>query len=306
MANQRVSKHKRMKRCIATIGFFDGVHKGHLCLIEQLQKNSRALGLDSLIVTFDRHPRQVLCSDYVPSLLSTLDEKVALLRQTGVDEVRVLSFTPEMASMDARTFMRDVLVGELNVGALLMGYDHRFGHDGGSFTDYCMWGKELGIDVLLATEFPDSKVSSSVIRKRLSEGDVSAACELLGRPYQLRGVVVGGHHIGHTIGYPTANLSLPEEKLVPLCGVYAVRVLLPNGRESGGMLCIGSRPTMNNGENISVEVNIFDFSGYIYNKEIMLEFVSRLRDQQAFASVDFLCRQLAVDEKNARMALGMT
>lgn len=294
-----------MKKYIATIGFFDGVHKGHLCLVEQLLEQSRALGLGSLIVTFDRHPRQVLHADYIPSLLSTLDEKVALLRQTGVDEVRVLHFTPEMACMAAREFMRDVLRDELNVRALLMGYDHRFGHDGGLFSDYFTWGRELGIEVILATEYPESKVSSSVIRKSLSMGDVSAANELLGRPYQLRGVVVGGHRIGHTIGFPTANLSLPEGKLVPGCGVYAVRVLLPDGVKRGGMLCIGSRPTMQNGEDVSVEVNIFDFQGDLYNKEIELEFVCRLRDEFVFPSKEALCQQLQLDEKAAREILGL-
>lgn len=292
-----------MSKYVATIGFFDGVHRGHQCLVGQLREHAERLGMKSMLVTFDRHPRQVLHADYVPGLLSTLEEKVGLLRQTGVDEVRVLHFTPEMAGMDARQFMRDVLAGELGVAVLLMGYDHHFGHGGGTFPEYCEWGREAGIQVVLATELPGERVSSSVIRRMLSSGDVTGAERLLGRGYVLSGRVVAGHHVGHSLGFPTANLALPGEKLVPACGVYAVRVTLPDGQMRGGMLCIGSRPTLRNGGDVSVEVNIFDFQGNLYDQEISVTFVARLRDERAFPSVEDLRSQLARDEEEARRTL---
>lgn len=297
--------HPEMSRkYAATIGFFDGVHQGHRCLVEQLCQWAGRLGLGSMVVTFDHHPRQVLHADYVPALLSTLDEKVELLRLTGVDEVRVLHFTPDMAALDALHFMREVLAARLNVGALLMGYDHRFGHGGGTPDQYVAWGRQVGMPVALATEWTGGKVSSSVIRRLLQEGDATEAARLLGRPYSLAGVVTGGHRVGHRLGYPTANLSLPAGKLVPACGAYAVRCILPGGARHGGMLCIGRRPTLHNGNDVSVEVNVFDFHGDLYNKEMSVDLVAHLRPERAFPSLEALREQLARDEAQARNILG--
>lgn len=293
-----------MKRYAATIGFFDGVHRGHQYLVGQLRACAATMGMPSMLVTFDRHPRQVLQADYVPSLLSTLGEKLELLRATGADEVHVLHFTREMAAMDACSFMREVLARELHVGVLMMGYDHQFGHGGGTFPQYQAWGAQAGIQVVLASGMPGDKVSSSVIRRLVSSGDVAGASRLLGRDYVLAGTVVSGHRVGRSLGFPTANISLPAEKLVPASGVYAVRVVLPGGERRGGMLCISNRPTLHNGEDVTVEVNIFDFQGDLYNKEIRVEFVERLRDERAFPSVDDLRRQLSQDERQARGLLG--
>ena len=292
------------RKYAATIGFFDGVHRGHQCLIEQLRQLASRQGVGSMVVTFDRHPRQVLRADYVPALLSTLDEKVELLKQTGVDEVRVLHFTPDMAALDAPRFMREVLVAQLGVGALLMGYDHHFGHGGGTASQYVAWGREAGMPVTLATEWVGGKVSSSVIRRLLSLGDAAQAARLLGRPYSLSGMVMGGHRVGHSLGYPTANLSLPADKLMPACGAYAVRCALPDGAQRGGMLCIGHRPTLHNGDDVSVEVHVFDFHGDLYNKEMSVALVARLRPERTFPSLEALKEQLARDEVQARTLLG--
>ena len=292
-----------MNQYAATIGFFDGVHLGHRYLANQLCGQAARLGMKSMLITFDRHPRQVLHADYVPRLLSTLDEKIGMLRQTGVDEVRVLHFTPELAGMDARQFMRDVLVGQLGVRVLLMGYDHHFGHGGGTLEEYYAWGREAGIEVVLACELPGAKVSSSAVRRMLLSGDVAGASRLLGRPYDLRGEVVSGHRVGHRLGFPTANIVLPVGKLVPATGVYAVDVLLPDGLQRGGMLCIGRRPTVDNGDDLSVEVNIFDFGGDLYGQSITLYLVARLRDEQTFPSLDALREQLQRDEQAARQIL---
>lgn len=292
-----------MEQYVATIGFFDGVHRGHQCLIEQVKALSGATCMRSMLVTFDRHPRQVLSSDYVPQLLSTFDEKQALLEASGVDRVRVLPFTTELSMLSAREFMEQVLAGQLGVKVLLMGYDHRFGHGGGTFDEYVEWGKACGIDIVRAKELIGEKVSSSRIRALMAEGDVERANRLLGYIYIIEGEVVCGHQVGRTIGFPTANVCPQQDKMLPRCGVYAVSVVLEDGQRRGGMLCIGSRPTMQNGTDLSVEVNIFDFNGDLYGSHLRLELLSRLRDEVRFSSLDELQEQLQRDAAAARKYL---
>lgn len=288
---------------VASIGFFDGVHRGHLCLIEQLCQEAQRRDMSSLLVTFDRHPRTIVSPDHVPTLLTTLEEKEHLLRQTGVDEITILPFTKELSLLSARDFMEQVLLRELDVRALVLGYDHAFGHGGGAFADYVRWGQELGIDVVRAHELESLMVSSSKCRKRLEQGDVEAAGEMLGRAYTLGGTVVRGFHIGRELGFPTANLKPDEEKLIPAHGAYAVWAVLSNGERRGAMLNIGNRPTIGNGEAVSIEVNIFDYDGDLYGQRLTLEFVSRLREEQRFATREELSAQLAADETSARKIL---
>lgn len=288
---------------VASIGFFDGVHRGHLCLIEQLCQEAQRRDMSSLLVTFDRHPRTIVSPDHVPTLLTTLEEKEHLLRQTGVDEITILPFTKELSLLSARDFMEQVLLRELDVRALVLGYDHAFGHGGGAFADYVRWGQEFGIDVVRAHELESLMVSSSKCRKRLEQGDVEAASEMLGRAYTLGGTVVRGFHIGRELGFPTANLKPDEEKLIPAHGAYAVWAVLSNGERRGAMLNIGNRPTIGNGEAVSIEVNIFDYDGDLYGQRLTLEFVSRLREEQRFATREELSAQLAADETSARKIL---
>lgn len=288
---------------VASIGFFDGVHRGHLCLIEQLCQEAQRRDMSSLLVTFDRHPRTIVSPDHVPTLLTTLEEKEHLLRQTGVDEITILPFTKELSLLSARDFMEQVLLRELDVRALVLGYDHAFGHGGGAFADYVRWGQEIGIDVVRAHELESLMVSSSKCRKRLEQGDVEAAGEMLGRAYTLGGTVVRGFHIGRELGFPTANLKPDEEKLIPAHGAYAVWAVLSNGERRGAMLNIGNRPTIGNGEAVSIEVNIFDYDGDLYGQRLTLEFVSRLREEQRFATREELSAQLAADETSARKIL---
>lgn len=288
---------------VASIGFFDGVHRGHLCLIEQLCQEAQRRDMSSLLVTFDRHPRTIVSPDHVPTLLTTLEEKEHLLRQTGVDEITILPFTKELSLLSARDFMEQVLLRELDVRALVLGYDHAFGHGGGAFADYVRWGQEFGIDVVRAHELESLMVSSSKCRKRLEQGDVEAAGEMLGRAYTLGGTVVRGFHIGRELGFPTANLKPDEEKLIPAHGAYAVWAVLSNGERRGAMLNIGNRPTIGNGEAVSIEVNIFDYDGDLYGQRLTLEFVSRLREEQRFATREELSAQLAADETSARKIL---
>jgi riboflavin kinase/FMN adenylyltransferase len=293
------------KQCVATIGFFDGVHRGHQCLVSQVCRLAQELSCPSLVITFDQHPRQVLHSDYIPQLLSTLTEKKSLLLASGIDRLEVLPFTEELSRLTALQFMQQVLRDQLNVRTLVMGYDHRFGCGGGTFPEYVEWGRQTGIDVVLAHELEDEKVSSSSIRRFLAEGNVRQANILLGYHYALHGVVVSGHQVGRHIGFPTANLRVQDDKLLPACGVYAVRVEIENEDTYNGMLCIGHRPTLNNGDELSVEANLFDFSGNLYGKKVKTNLVDRLRDEQSFPSVQALQQQLEQDAAHAQKVLDL-
>lgn len=282
---------------VATIGFFDGVHLGHQYLINQVREMARQRGMDAMLLTFDRHPREVLHADYIPQLLTSTSEKLQLLRQTGMERVEVLQFTSGLSRLTAREFMQSVLKEQLGVKVLVMGYDHRFGSDGGTFEDYRRWGMERDIEVILAEELAQDHVSSSECRRSLLEGDVERAARLLGHPYLLTGTVGEGHHVGQHLGFPTANIQTERGKILPQKGVYAVRVRLQDGSLLKGMLNIGKRPTLDNGEDTSVEVNILDFNGNLYGECIQLEFVRRLRDEKRFNSLEELQQQLILDRR---------
>ena len=294
---------------VATIGFFDGVHRGHRFLIDQVRREAAVRGLSSAVITFPLHPRQVLQSDYRPKLLTTPQEKLSLLEETGIDTCILLDFTPHLASLTAREFM-EVLKNRYRIRALVIGYDHRFGHNRSEgFGDYARYGQELGIDVLPADAFrlptaPDgSPVSSSLVRRLLLAGDAAQAAKCLGYPYFLNGTVVSGRRIGHQLGYPTANLQPDHpDKIIPANGVYAVRVET-SGKTYGGMLNIGRRPTLDNGDDRSIEVHIFEFDRDIYRESLRLSFVQRIREERKFNSVDELAEQLHRDAETIRALL---
>ena len=295
---------------MATIGFFDGVHLGHRYIINEVVAMARRDGLASMVVTFERHPRQVLHSDWCPQLLSTLDEKVELLSQTGIDYLVVLKFDEAMASLSAHDFMHDILQQRLGVRVLVTGYDNRFGHNRTEgFDDYVRYGQEMGMAVVQgdAIEVGSIRVSSSKIRKLIAEGRVEQAAECLGHPYALAGRVVCGEHVGTEMGFPTANLQLTEEgKLIPAPGVYAVKVKLEKTSELyHGMMNIGSRPTFG-GHSQTLETNIFHFDGDIYGQRLNVSFVSRLRSEIRFDSREALMTQLASDAREAERLLNET
>ena len=278
-----------------TIGFFDGVHQGHCYLLQQLEELAAANGLSVAAVTFDRHPRTVVQPNFVPSLLTTQEEKLDLLSKAFSGKIIVLPFTQELSEMTAKEFMQNILREKLNAELLLMGYNHRFGHGGGNPEEYVTWGHETGIRVCLAKALAGEKVSSSRIRNLISLGDIKKANNLLGYPYFLTGEVTEGKQIGRQIGFPTANLTLPEQKLMPACGVYAVGVTMPDHSKRGGMLCIGHRPTVEQNGEISVEVHIFDFNGNLYGTSISIDFIEKLRDERHFDSLEELQKQLILD-----------
>ena len=283
--------------CVATIGFFDGVHRGHKYLIEHVTDEAKACGLASTVITFDRHPRQVLHSDYVPQLLTTLDNKLLLLSKTGIDNAAVLPFDEATARLSAFDFMKQVLRNRLNVKKLVIGYDNRFGHNREEgFEDYVRYGHELGIEVIHNQAFVLNgvHVSSSVIRSFLQAGEVDMATLCLGYPYTLVGKVV--HGFGRKIGFPTANIDTAESsQLIPAPGVYAVKVRLENTITLlHGMMNIGMRPTFD-GSKLTLEVNIFNFQGDIYGKLLQVVFVHRIREERKFNNALELAEQLRED-----------
>ncbi len=286
-----------------TIGFFDGVHLGHRYLVSELSRIAKDKGLASAVLTFRTHPRQVLHSDYIPSLITTTEEKIALLEETGLDYIVVTEFTQGLSQMSAQEFMR-LLHDNLTVRCLMIGYDHRFGHNRSEkFEDYVEFGKEIGIEVVQSTPLivDELNVSSSAVRKAISEGDVVKASSLLGGHYTLSGEIVKGYQMGRTIGFPTANISYEDCRMLPKDGVYAVRVTVEE-HNYNAMLYIGSRPTVNTGK-ISVEAYLFDFSGDLYGKRVTVDFIERVRGSIKFDSVEELKEQLKKDEIACRAIL---
>lgn len=290
------------KPLVATIGFFDGVHLGHRFLIDQVKREAITRDLPSAVITFPVHPRKVLQSDYQPALLCGYKEKIARLSPLDLDYCVSLDFTIEISQMSAYQFMHDVLKKQLNVDTLLIGYDHRFGHnreDG--FEDYKRYGKEIGINVIQAKEYNGGEhVSSSRVRTLLGEGDVTEAARLLSYNYTILGKIVEGFKVGRTIGFPTANIEVWEKyKVIPAFGVYAVYVYI-EGIKYKGMLYIGNRPTLHNGQHTSVEVNLFDFDGDLYNKDLTAEFLQFVRPDEKFANIDILKEQIQKDKDTVK------
>lgn len=282
--------------CVGTIGFFDGVHRGHLCLLDQVKQLASFKGLSSAVVTFPVHPRKVLHASYQPELLSTKEEKLALLSKAGIDRCILLPFTEELSLCSAQAFMK-MLKEDYQIDVLVIGYDHRFGHDRtDQFEDYCRYGKALGMEVVQAREYEGEShsVSSSAIRQLLKQGEVEEANRYLGYAYGLSGTVVNGHHIGRKIGFPTANLKTDEGKLLPKDGVYGVFVYL-GGVKYKGMLNIGNRPTLENGADKSVEVHILDFEGDIYEKELTVELQHYVRPEKKYRDISELIEQMRKD-----------
>ena len=296
--------------CVATIGFFDGVHRGHRFLIRQLTRYAAVPDLAFFLISFRTPPRQVMQAAYQPQLLTTYDEKCAQLATTGADCCLTLDFTTALAALSARRFMAEILKEKLSVKVLIIGYDHRFGHDRSEgFAEYVEYGRELGMEVVRADAFAMSEVnvSSSMVRACLAEGEVGMAARCLTRPYEITGRVVHGFHVGHELGFPTANIQVEDaQKLIPKNGVYAVWVKEKTGGEEhvwGGMLNIGLRPTMENGENRTIEVHLLDFAGDLYGCRLTLSFVRRLRDERKFRNKGELVHQLREDEAMVRMIL---
>ena len=284
---------------VVATGFFDGVHTGHRLVISQLVEAARARGTESMIVTFWPHPRNVLQKEARGlRLLSSLQEKISMLKSLGVDRVEVIEFTKDFSSLTMRQYLKDWLVGKFGATALLVGYDNRIGSDCSSSQEVVDAALELGLEVIRPGVLSAPKgyaVSSTKIRSCLERGDVVEAGRMLGYLYRLTGVVVEGNRIGRTIGFPTANMQLYDPlKIIPENGVYFVKVHTL-GEDYYGMCNIGNRPTVGQGNARTIETNIFFFDEDIYGLDIEISFIERIREEQKFNSLAELSEQLKKD-----------
>ncbi len=301
-----------MTGTVATVGTFDGVHRGHRAVLAEIVRRARTRGLASLIVTFDRHPLEVVNPPAAPRLLTLPDEKRALLAELGLDRIELLPFTGELARLAPEEFVRQVLRARYGMGELVLGYDHGFGRGRtGDVELVRRLAREDGfaVGVVDAVRDDGQPISSSLIRTAVAHGDLAAAERWLGRRYGATGVVERGAGRGRTIGIPTINLApLDPRKLLPPDGVYAVWVELPGkgeggrGRRYGGMMNQGPRPTFGIAAR-ALEIHLFDFAGELYGEAVNVEWVRRLRDVQTFPSRDALVDQLGRDAVAARQAL---
>jgi riboflavin kinase/FMN adenylyltransferase len=302
-----VSEFTALPAAVVTSGTFDGVHIGHQKILKRLRNAADALpGGETVLLTFWPHPRLVLHSDSQNlKLLSTFEEKAELLAQYGVDHLVKIPFTKEFASLSSEEFIRSILIEGIGTKKLVIGYDHRFGRNReGSYEHLVANQASYGFTVeeIPRQDVDNIGVSSTRIRQALLEGQVETATEYLGRPYALHGQVVGGLQLGRQLGYPTANLQVPESyKLIPSDGVYAVRVQY-NGHSYGGMLNIGHSPTVGDREK-TVEVHLFDFSGDLYNKNLRIDFIAYIRQELKFDTLEALRLKIQEDEVVARRLL---
>lgn len=297
-----IEAFKKVKNAVITTGTFDGVHEGHQVIINQLKNIANKIGGETVLLTFFPHPRMVLYpDDNELRLIDTIDERKVLLEKAGIDHLIIHPFSKEFSRLSSLDFVRNVLVNQLGVHTLVIGYDHHFGKNReGSFEHLKEFSPVYGFEVeeISAQEVQQVNVSSTKIRNSLLEGEINAANQFLGHPYLFTGTVVRGDQIGRKIGFPTANILIDEwYKLIPANGVYAVKILL-KGSVYMGMLNIGNRPTIK-GKEKTIEVNIFNFNDDIYNNEIQIEFYDRIRDEQKFEGLTDLKNQLSIDKEKA-------
>lgn len=299
---QKISDFTRLPYAVVTQGTFDGVHAGHQKIISQLKKRAIEANGETVVLTFFPHPRMVLFPDDPDiKLINTVEENIELLGKEGIQHLIVLEFTEALAKLSALHFVRDILVNGIGTRHLIIGYDHRFGRNReGSFNDLQEYSQIYGFNLEKINEVDvnDITVSSTKIRNAILTGDIRQAAAYMNKNYTLKGTVVPGKKLGKTIGFPTANIHVPESyKIVPADGVYAVRVTHKNV-VFGGMLNIGNNPTVD-GINRTIEVNIFNFESDIYGDRIQVEFIQRLREGQKFISLEALKAQLLIDKHQA-------
>lgn len=283
-----------------TVGTFDGVHRGHQTVLRMLREESARLGLAPLVVTFDRHPLETVAPERAPGLIMAPDSRDALIRGCGVEVERV-AFTEDVRRMTAAEWMRR-LVGEYGASMLLLGYDNTFGSDGMVMTsdDFRAEGQRIGLRVEVAPAV--AGCSSSAVRKALAAGDTMLAASILGRPFSIRGVVGRGRQLGRTIGMPTANVEASPRQLVPAPGVYAARACVPLSGKTAvydAVVNVGTSPTVTDCGVMRIEAHLLGFSGDLYDREIRIEFGTKIREERKFHSLDDLRAQIEADIRAA-------
>ncbi|TXD51791.1 MULTISPECIES: bifunctional riboflavin kinase/FAD synthetase [unclassified Polaribacter] len=299
---KNTSNFSSSEQTFVTIGTFDGVHYGHQQIIEKLVSEAKKANKKSVVLTFFPHPRMVLQKDNSLELINTIDERAALLEKTGLDYLIIHPFSKEFSRMSALEFVRDILVNQLNISKLIIGYDHHFGKNReGNITQLTEYSHvySFNVEEIPAQDIDSVSISSTKVRRALHAGNLKTANNYLGYNFMLNGTVVNGKKLGGKIGYPTANIDIKETyKLIPKTGVYVVKSAIDK-KIIFGMMNIGSRPTVD-GNYQTIEVHFFDFNQDLYNKNLTVELMYFLRDEHKFDSIDSLVHQLKKDEEIAR------
>ncbi len=300
------SNIEKSKNTAVTIGTFDGIHRGHRRILDELLRISKEENSRNFVITFEPHPRTVVTQKYDIRLLTTLDEKKAIFEEYGIENLMVINFTEEFSKLTSEEFIRKFICDKIGARHVVIGYDHKFGRDrGGNETTLRTMGEKFGFDVTRVPPIKENGVviSSTLIRNLLLQGEVEQANTYLGRHYSLSGKVVHGAGRGVSLGFPTANLQPhSKQKLIPANGVYAVSVKLEN-KVYFGVMNIGFRPTFNQTPHAITEVHILDFNKEIYDENIKVEFVKRLRDEKKFGGKDELVKQIEDDIQKTKEIL---
>jgi riboflavin kinase/FMN adenylyltransferase len=301
-----LAEFKKLDFAVVTSGTFDGVHLGHQKILNRLKEIALKHNGETVVITYWPHPQLILNPDNnTLKLLNSYEEREQLLREQGIQHLLKIPFTKEFSQITSEEFITNILVNRIGTKKLVIGYDHRFGKNReGSFEELKKDGPTYGFDVeeITRQDVDSIGISSSAIRNALLKGEVNAAAHLLGRAYSISGIVVMGDQLGRTLGYPTANLALPEHhKLIPAEGIYAATVSI-EGRLFGGMLYIGNRPTLEN-KKLAIEVNIFDFNEDLYGKTIQVNFINFIRPDKKFDNLEQLKNQLVQDKVSALQLL---
>ena len=294
---------------IVTIGTFDGVHKGHQIIINRINEIAKKQALESVVLTFDPHPRHVIYpDDQELRLIHTLEEKIEALSKTGVQNLVLHKFTKEFSRTESVNFIRDFLVTKLNMKYMVVGFDHHFGKNRqGTFDNLIELSDAYGfkIEKIKPQNIGEVTISSTKIRNAILEGDCKKANAYLSANFSITGKVVQGNKIGSSIGYPTANIEIENQwKILPKNGVYAVKIALKN-QEYFGMLNLGNRPSISD-DSFAIEVHLFDFNAIIYNEELKIEFIQRIRDEQQFSDLEKLKSQLKIDAINCKQIFNLS
>jgi len=294
-----LSQHDRP---VLTLGTFDGVHLGHKAILQRVVEQAKNRQKKSVLLTYHPHPRQVLNSRQSIRLLTTLAEKIKLIESFGLDEMVVLNFDQVLANTEARQFVNDILIKRLLPGYLVVGYDHGFGKNRqGGITLLQEAGEMYGFPVEVISPVKDGKdnISSTKIRKAFQAGDFNSGAKMLGHGYPLQGIVRMGTGLGQKLGFPTCNLKLPEEKLLPPAGIYSCQVEFDSQKKMG-MAYVGTKPTVQARRELSIEVHIFDFQGSLYDQQVLLYLEEWIRPDQKFVDLDSLRSQIQQDQKIIR------
>ncbi len=299
--------HPQQRPLAVTIGNFDGVHLGHQSMLARLTARAASAGAAPAVLTFEPHPREIFTPDSAPTRLTSLREKLEILRGLGVARVHVCRFTKPFAALSAEDFVRRILVEGLHARYVLVGDDFRFGAKrAGDFALLTKLGEQHGFtaEALHTVEAAGQRASSTAVREALAAGDMATAAQLLGRPYSISGRVVGGDQLGRKIGYPTANIQLKHNR-PPLTGIFAVRVQGLDQPDWPGVASLGTRPTVHANGRPTLEVHLFNFDQSIYRRHLRVEFLHKLRDEAKFPSLEALIAQIDEDARQAREMLNV-